>query len=42
VTGAIVGARRPGQVRGVAGAGEFRFSPQELAEFQAFFAREAA
>ncbi len=42
VTGAIVGARRPGQVWGVAGAGEFRLSPRELADVQAFFTREAA
>jgi len=42
VTGAIVGARRPGQVRGVVGAGEFRLSPRELVEVEAFFAREAA
>jgi len=32
VTGAIVGGRRPGQVRGVAGAAAFRLSPRELAE----------
>ena len=42
VTGAIVGARRPGQVRGVLGAATFRFSPQELAEIEAFFAKAAA
>jgi aryl-alcohol dehydrogenase-like predicted oxidoreductase len=42
VTGAIVGARRPGQVRGVAGAAELRLSPRELAEVEAFFAKEAA
>jgi len=42
VTGAIVGARRPDQVRGVAGAAEFRLSPRELAEIEAFFAKEAA
>jgi aryl-alcohol dehydrogenase-like predicted oxidoreductase len=42
VTGAIVGARRPGQVRGVAGAAEFRLSPRELAEVEAFVAKEAA
>jgi aryl-alcohol dehydrogenase-like predicted oxidoreductase len=42
VTGAMVGARRPGQVRGVAGAGAFRLGPRELAEIEAFFAREAA
>jgi aryl-alcohol dehydrogenase-like predicted oxidoreductase len=42
VTGAIVGARRPGQVRGVVGASTFRLSPRELAEIGAFFAKEAA
>jgi aryl-alcohol dehydrogenase-like predicted oxidoreductase len=42
VTGAIVGARRPGQVWGVAGAAEFRLSPREVAEIEAFFAKEAA
>jgi aryl-alcohol dehydrogenase-like predicted oxidoreductase len=42
VTGAIVGARRPDQVRGVAGAAEFHVSPRELAEIEAFFARQAA
>ena len=42
VTGAIVGARRPGQVRGVVGAAEFRLSPREVAEIEAFFAKVAA
>jgi aryl-alcohol dehydrogenase-like predicted oxidoreductase len=42
VTGAIVGARRPGQVRGVVGAAEFRLSPREVADIEAFFARQAA
>jgi aryl-alcohol dehydrogenase-like predicted oxidoreductase len=42
VTGAIVGARRPDQVRGVMGAAEFRLSPRELTEVDAFFAKEAA
>ena len=42
VTGAIVGTRRPGQVRGVVGAGQFPLSPRELAEVEAFFAKEAA
>jgi aryl-alcohol dehydrogenase-like predicted oxidoreductase len=37
VTGAIVGARRPGQVRGVVGAAEFRLSRQEIAEIESFF-----
>src|SRR5713226_6167129 len=42
VTGAIVGARRPDQVRGVVAAAEFRLSPRELAEIEAFFAKQAA
>jgi aryl-alcohol dehydrogenase-like predicted oxidoreductase len=42
VTGAIVGARRPGQVRGVVGAAELRLSPREMAEIDALFAQEAA
>jgi aryl-alcohol dehydrogenase-like predicted oxidoreductase len=42
VTGAIVGARRPGQVRGVVGAAELRLSPREVAEIEAFFAKVAA
>jgi aryl-alcohol dehydrogenase-like predicted oxidoreductase len=42
VTGAIVGARRPGQVRGVAGAAEFRLSPREFAEIEGFIAKVAA
>jgi len=42
VTGAIVGARRPDQVRGLSGAAEFRLSPRERAEIEAFFARQAA
>ena len=32
ITGAIVGARRPGQMRGVTGASDFRLSRRELAE----------
>jgi aryl-alcohol dehydrogenase-like predicted oxidoreductase len=39
VTGAIVGARRPGQVRGIVGAGEFRLSQREISEIDAFFKR---
>ncbi|MGE0455094.1 MAG: aldo/keto reductase [Vicinamibacteria bacterium] len=35
VTAAIVGARRPSQVEGVAGAASFRLSPAELEEIQA-------
>ena len=42
VTGAIVGARRPGQVSGVVGAAEFRLSPREVGEIEAFFAQAAA
>jgi aryl-alcohol dehydrogenase-like predicted oxidoreductase len=42
VTGAIVGARRPDQVHGIVGAGEFRLSSKELANIEAFFAKEAA
>src|SRR5947209_8389878 len=42
VTGAIVGARRPDQVAGVVGAAEFRLSPRERAEIEAFFDRVAA
>jgi aryl-alcohol dehydrogenase-like predicted oxidoreductase len=42
VTGAIVGARRPGQVGDVAGAAGFRLSPREVAEIDAFFAKVAA
>ncbi len=37
VTGAIVGARRPDQVAGIAGAAEFRLSPEEIAEIETFF-----
>jgi aryl-alcohol dehydrogenase-like predicted oxidoreductase len=42
VTGAIVGARRPGQFRGVSGAVEFRLSPRELIEIEASVVRQAA
>jgi aryl-alcohol dehydrogenase-like predicted oxidoreductase len=42
VTGAIVGARRPGQMLGVSGAVDFRLSPSEQAEIEALFARQAA
>jgi aryl-alcohol dehydrogenase-like predicted oxidoreductase/uncharacterized RmlC-like cupin family protein len=41
VTGAIVGARRPGQIRGLTGAADFRLGPREFAEIEAFFARTA-
>jgi aryl-alcohol dehydrogenase-like predicted oxidoreductase len=42
VTGAIAGARRPGQVPGVVGASEFHLSARELAEIDAFFEKLAA
>ena len=42
VTGAIVGARRPDQVRGVVGAADFQLTPRELAEVDAYFNKEAA
>ncbi len=42
VTGAIVGARRPGQMKGIVGAAGFWLSPSELAEINAFFAKAAA
>ncbi len=35
VTAAIVGIRRPGQVAGIIGAGEFRLSEAEIAEIEA-------
>jgi len=42
VTGAIVGARKPGQIKGVLGAAGLRLSLTEIAEFEAFFAKAAA
>ncbi|MGA2255836.1 MAG: aldo/keto reductase [Thermoguttaceae bacterium] len=42
VTGAIVGARRPDQVRGVVGAAEFRLNHRELAEIEEFFTHAVA
>jgi aryl-alcohol dehydrogenase-like predicted oxidoreductase len=36
VTGAIVGARRPDQVRGLVGAADFRLNGRELAEIEEF------
>jgi aryl-alcohol dehydrogenase-like predicted oxidoreductase len=42
VTGAIVGARKPGQIKGVLGAAGLRLSLTELAEFESFFAKSAA
>jgi aryl-alcohol dehydrogenase-like predicted oxidoreductase len=41
VTAAIVGARRPGQMKEIAAAAGFWLSPSELAEISAFFARPA-
>jgi aryl-alcohol dehydrogenase-like predicted oxidoreductase len=37
VTAAIVGARRPDQVRGIVGAAEFRLSQTEIDEIESFF-----
>ena len=37
-----MGARRPGEVRGLAGAAEFRLSPREVAEIETLFAKQAA
>jgi aryl-alcohol dehydrogenase-like predicted oxidoreductase len=42
VTGAIVGARKPGQITGVLGATGLRLSPTEVAEIEASFAKAAA
>jgi aryl-alcohol dehydrogenase-like predicted oxidoreductase len=42
VARAIVGVRRPGQIRGVLGAADLVLSLREIAEIHAFFAREAA
>ena len=42
VTGAIVGAPRPGQMLGVSGAADFRLGSSEQAEIEALFARQAA
>jgi aryl-alcohol dehydrogenase-like predicted oxidoreductase len=42
VTGAIVGARRTGQVKGVVGASLLRLSTREVAEIEAFFTKQAA
>src|SRR5437868_3128237 len=41
VTGAIVGARRPAQIKSIVGAAAFWLSPSELAEIHAFFAKPA-
>jgi len=42
ITGAIVGARKPGQIRGVLGATRLQLSSTELGEIEAFFAKAAA
>jgi aryl-alcohol dehydrogenase-like predicted oxidoreductase len=42
ITAAIVGARRPGQIKAVVGAADFQLSASEVAEIGAFFAKEAA
>jgi aryl-alcohol dehydrogenase-like predicted oxidoreductase len=42
VTGAIVGARRPGQIKEIVGAAGLRVSPSELAEINAFFTKPVA
>jgi aryl-alcohol dehydrogenase-like predicted oxidoreductase len=42
VTAAIVGIRRPDQVEGIAGALEFRLSPEEVAEIDKFSSSLAA
>jgi len=42
VSGAIVGARRPAQVAGIVGAAGLRLSFRDIAEIEAFFARQAA
>jgi len=42
VTGAIVGARKPGQIKGVLGASGLRLSRTEVGEFEGFFAKAAA
>jgi aryl-alcohol dehydrogenase-like predicted oxidoreductase len=41
VTGAIVGARRSGQIQSVVGAAELRLGPRQNAEIDQFFAKEA-
>jgi aryl-alcohol dehydrogenase-like predicted oxidoreductase len=42
VTGTIVGVRNPGQVRGVAGAAQFRLSPEEIKRIESFMAGHPA
>ena len=36
VTGAIVGARKPGQLRELVGAADWRLTPSEVAEIDGF------
>jgi len=42
VSGAIVGARKPGQIKGVLGAARLQLSSTEFAEIEAFFVKAAA
>ncbi len=42
VTGAIVGARRPGQVEGTVGAADLRLNPEEVGQIEAVLSRVAA
>jgi aryl-alcohol dehydrogenase-like predicted oxidoreductase len=42
VSGAIVGARRPGQMKGIVGAARLWLTGSELAEINAFFTKPAA
>jgi len=42
VTGAIVGARKPGQITGILGAAGLRLSPKEVGEIEEFFTKSAA
>ncbi len=39
VTGAIVGVRHPDQVEGLAAAGDFRLSKEEIGEIEPFLSR---
>jgi aryl-alcohol dehydrogenase-like predicted oxidoreductase len=42
VTGAIVGARRPGQIKGVVGAARLQLNDREIQEIDQFLTRTAA
>jgi len=42
VTGAIVGARKPGQLRELIGAAEWRLTPEEIAEIESFLDKHPA